>query len=79
MIPPRRDEFAQDIGKAMRRFQARQQMHMISYPTDALRKSSKTANRSAQVIVQARAPGSFDARHSVFGAEYQMIMKAWVS
>ena len=51
-------------------------MHIVRNTSDAVRVTPKSADRAAEVFVQTRSPLGFDRGRSVFGAEYQMIVKA---
>jgi hypothetical protein len=50
-------------------------MHMVSHPTNALRKSAKPVHGSAEVLVQSRLPLVINQRCPVFGRENDVIVK----
>ena len=49
-------QFANEVGQTMRRLQSHEKVNVVGHPTDALRHTAQTYDRSAEVLVKPMEP-----------------------
>ena len=77
MQPDRRCflQLPHEIRQTMRGLQSHQQMHMIGYSADTLRKPAQPRHSAAEVFVQSFPPRRVDERHSILGGENDVVVQ----
>ncbi len=77
MQPDRRCflQLPHEIRQTMRGLQSHQQMHMIGYSADTLRKSAKPRDGAAEVFMQSFPPRRLDERHSFLRGENDVVVQ----
>ena len=78
MHPDRRSllQLSHEIGKAMRRLQSHQQMHMITYAANTLSETTQSSHGATKVFVESISPCNVDERRSVLRGEHDVIMQS---
>ena len=80
MHPGRRGllKLPHDICKAMGRFEAKQQVHMVSHTADFPGDAAKPPYRTSQVLVQLRLPRWPNQGLAILGREHYVVVQAQV-